>query len=234
VSGLAPLTSASAPATLADVLAWCEQGKQAIVEAESVARAHDLLGVASTLEHAVRARDLGAEAAVAASALRVRAERRVGQLLAQQPKAPPGPRPIDRSTERTDPPTLAEQGISKNESSAYQRLAAVPDPDFEQAVEAEERRAREQGGTNVTRSGVMRLVQPETEMRTDEWWLAADRFTRACKDVQRHTDVATKAARFGHYPGDEPKLVHAGIERTLRNAREAIDAVLGEIERRKA
>jgi hypothetical protein len=234
VSDLAHIGSSPTPPTLADVLAWCEQGKQAIVEAESVARAHDLLGIASTLEHAVRARDLGAEAAVAASALRVRAERRVGQLLREQPKAPPGPRPADRSARATDPPTHAEQRITKDQSSAYQRLAAVPDPAFELAVEAEERRAREQGGTNVTRSGVMRLVQPEAEMRTDEWWLAADRFTRACEDVQRHTDVATKAARFGHYPGDEPKLVRAGIERTLRNAREAIDAVLGEIERRKS
>ncbi len=63
----------------------------------------------------------------------------MGQLLAAQPKARPGPRPVDRSPSSTDPPpTLAEQGLTKDESSAYQRLAAVPDDDFEEAVEAEE------------------------------------------------------------------------------------------------
>ncbi len=73
---------------------------------------------------------IAAIAAIAASALRVRAERRVGQLLVAQPKAPgaKGRGPIAvAAVDRNDPPTLAEQGLTKDESSTYQRLAAVPD-----------------------------------------------------------------------------------------------------------
>lgn len=84
-----------------------------------------------------RVRDVHRDAAVAASAMRVRAERRVGQLLAAQPKAKGGAgmhrgrlQPVD-GDDRLDPPsTLDDQGISRDESSRFQRLADVDDDRF--------------------------------------------------------------------------------------------------------
>src|SRR5207244_11155703 len=69
---------------LAAVLSMCEAGRAALVQAASVVEAKEVLSAISTLEHAVKIRDMNQEAAVAASTLRIRAERRVGELLAQQ------------------------------------------------------------------------------------------------------------------------------------------------------
>jgi hypothetical protein len=65
--------------------------------------------------------------------IRIRAERRCGELLAEMDKAkPPGSNQHElRSHDATDPPTLADLGISKDQSSRWQKLAAVPQEDFE-------------------------------------------------------------------------------------------------------
>jgi len=60
----------------------------------------------------------------------LRAERRGGQLLRQQEKAkPPGDnqhKKADRSSRPTEVKTLKQMGITKDESSRYQKLAAIP------------------------------------------------------------------------------------------------------------
>lgn len=83
-----------------------------------------------------------------AATIRIRAERRMGQLLKQQEKNKgsagrlsgrdsPGT-PIVRPPERKPPPTLKQQGISKHESSQAQRLADIPDEEFEYALAVHE------------------------------------------------------------------------------------------------
>lgn len=74
--------------------------------------------------------------------IRRRAEAKVGQLLSQMEKAKGGAEPgIGRggaknavpSENRIPPPTLAELGITKKQSSEFQQLAAVPKKEFEAA-----------------------------------------------------------------------------------------------------
>jgi hypothetical protein len=67
--------------------------------------------------------------------IRLRAERKAGQLLAESEKAKGRP-PANRSHDATDyrgAPTLADLGISKSQNSRYQQLAAVPEERFEPA-----------------------------------------------------------------------------------------------------
>ena len=69
--------------------------------------------------------------------IRLRAERKAGQLLKAEEKAKGtlkrGPN-FPRSPSTTTAPTLASRGITKNQSSKWQQLAAIPDEQFEAAL----------------------------------------------------------------------------------------------------
>jgi hypothetical protein len=63
--------------------------------------------------------------------IRLRAERKAGQLLKEMEKAKASrgnqyTGKVDRSDDTTGPKTLRELGISKDQSSQWQKLAAVP------------------------------------------------------------------------------------------------------------
>lgn len=77
------------------------------------------------------------EAERRACEIRLRAERKAGQLLAEKDKAvsPGWNQYKGRSDDTTDQPaTLRDLGISKQQSSDWQRLAAVPEDRFEAAL----------------------------------------------------------------------------------------------------
>jgi len=63
-----------------------------------------------------------------AAEIRLRAERKAGQLLATMEKAKPSGnnQHKDRSPRTTDPPKLKDLGISKDQSSQWQKLGAMP------------------------------------------------------------------------------------------------------------
>lgn len=93
--------------------------------------------------------------------IKVRAERRAGQLLAEMPKAKGTV--LNGRTDNGDyrqshdvtAETLADLGISKNDSSRWQKLAAVSDEKFEHAVAA----AKEVAG-EVTTAAMLRASAP--------------------------------------------------------------------------
>lgn len=73
-----------------------------------------------------------------AQEIRLRAERKLGSLLTQQketvgmaPAGRPSIKSVVADDQLTKVPTLAEMGISKDLSSRAQKLAAVPDAEFE-------------------------------------------------------------------------------------------------------
>lgn len=73
-----------------------------------------------------------------ATEIRVRAQRRAGEMLAQTPKATGaagiGPIAVEATDRNT--PTLAEMGITKDQSSNWQALASMTEEHFEATVEA--------------------------------------------------------------------------------------------------
>ena len=109
-----------------------------------LAEARDLIGVKNVIALAVAAKayarqvDASIEAVNYASEIRLRAERRLGELLAETPKNKGGnhatlkQRPT--STKQEQVGTLAESGISRKLSSRAQQLAAVPLTEFEAAL----------------------------------------------------------------------------------------------------
>lgn len=71
-----------------------------------------------------------------ATEIKVRAERRCGELLRATERAPGAKGVGTSAVERHDTThqTLAEMGLTRDESSRYQQLAAMPEEHFETAV----------------------------------------------------------------------------------------------------
>ena len=69
------------------------------------------------------------EAESRACEIRLRSERKAGELLKQINRASRG-----RPTETSSAPTLSDLGVSRDQSSQWQKLADVPEAQFEQAL----------------------------------------------------------------------------------------------------
>lgn len=191
------------------VLIWCEQGRSALEQATTLADAKGLLDVTSTLDHAVRLRDMNAETVIAASKLKLLAERRVGEMIAAEREAERleshgGSRRghlhainvTDDDVEVTAKATLAEHGITRNEASSFAKLAAVPADEFDQALDDVAASATERK-VGVTRAAVMRAIDPEGEKRPDERAEDFERFIDACAKANRRAEAALATIRFG-------------------------------------
>jgi hypothetical protein len=92
-----------------------------------------------------------------ATEIKVRAERRCGELLRSSAEAgerdPGGRGRRIESHDATQQPTLSDLGITRDQSSRYQKLAAMPSEHFESAVET----AKATAGA-VTSAHMMRLA----------------------------------------------------------------------------
>ncbi len=98
----------------------------AIAEAHAVDEVKDIRDKALALEnYAKQARNMDAENQ--AKAIRLRAERKAGELLKETSKR-------GRPEKRSSRPTISEQGISKYQSANWQALADVPIDDFEREL----------------------------------------------------------------------------------------------------
>jgi len=120
-----------------------DQAKQALVQYQEVDEVKDFRDKAKAMEeYARQAQDRELEKAAAVA--RLRAERRWGELYKQSEKAEgakgnPNGRgaPIVRSNETTtQPKTLNEMNVSKDQSSNWQKLADIPEKEFEEIITA--------------------------------------------------------------------------------------------------
>src|ERR1700722_727581 len=104
--------------------------------------------------------------------IRLRAEHRAGELLAQTPDTPPGPRPKEISCDQrpiSRPPTLDELGVSKTQSSRWQKLAALPVDKFE--IRIAHAKARVEGMTTSAPSYLKAEYTGENEWFTPPDWV---------------------------------------------------------------
>jgi hypothetical protein len=91
---------------------------------------HQSTATARWRSNAQQARNVEAE--TKACEIRLRAERRAGQMLAEREKAKRGPDANGQGSQRaTAEKPLADLGNSRTQSSRWQKLAAIPDEQFE-------------------------------------------------------------------------------------------------------
>lgn len=117
------------PDTSSTALALYEQARQALARVRDVDEAKDIRDKAVALEaYARQAKDR--ELQQWAAEIRLRAERRTGQLLRAMPKHPGGNPNLCSHAQGLA--KLSSMGISHHESSEWQRLATLSDDEFEQ------------------------------------------------------------------------------------------------------
>lgn len=132
-----------ATATQSDgVLAKIDRAASFLAEAKTLQETNAVLAMAEAA--AVFAKRVNASKTTIAHAqeIQLRAERKLGEILAATPKATGGDRAgrapklggSRKEPPIAPPPTLEEIGIDKKLSSRAQRLAKVPEPVFEQTL----------------------------------------------------------------------------------------------------
>src|SRR5262249_44449662 len=108
-----------------------------------------------------------------AAGIKIRAERRLGELVRDMPKNKGGRPTENQSDDSIGFPTLAEQGISLDESSTWQAMALIPEDELE-----EDLAEAEAAGQEITTAAVVKK--------------ARERKRQARRD-QKRSDRAAKA-----------------------------------------
>lgn len=169
-----------------------DKAKQALAEVKNFDEVKDIRDKATALEaYARQAKDT--EMIQWATEIKIRAERKAGEMLrdakAAGQVATAGShtdtlkqnRSSSLSTNGTPftpkPATLAEIGITKDESSRYQKLAAIPEEHFETAVDS----VRKAAGA-VSAAAVLRKQQPERRDMVKHPFSNAKQFTMLAID----------------------------------------------------
>ena len=126
----------------AETLALCryDVACRALAEAKAVDDIVEVVGQANAV-HAYARQAKNRQMEIDAAEIRIRAERRLGELMAAQ-KASIGPAPAGRRPVKiglnqnpiTKPPSLTEAGIDKNLAHRARTYAAVPTERFEQLL----------------------------------------------------------------------------------------------------
>ena len=161
--------------------------------AKSVDEAKDLRNKAEAMRaYARQAKNKKAE--LYAAEIRIRAERKLGELLKDTEKAPGSKhrkKPVNVavvSHDRQEPAKLEELGISKDLSSRSQKLADVPKEVFEQKL-GELRRTVEEEGKRVT-TDLMKIgedAKKQTDAKPREWQI---KLSLPPEEYQRWSDAA--------------------------------------------
>lgn len=106
---------------------WVGKAIEALRQAASVDEVKEIRDKAQAILAYVKQAGDGLEAQNAAAEIKVRAERRAGELLAEMPKHNGDPRSHDVTR-------LQDMGIEKMQSSRWQRIASIPEQTFEQQI----------------------------------------------------------------------------------------------------
>lgn len=148
-------------------LACLEEARRLIAECMSF---DDLLKIrdhSESVRSYLRMIDSSLEAQNDAAEIKVRAERRIGEMLAEMPRREPG-RTFNSDT-MSPLPRLEDLGITKKQSSRWQAVASIDEQDFENQIS--ELRSSEK---EITTASFLRLAKKEVEHSTPEPWTLYD------------------------------------------------------------
>lgn len=136
-------------------LVQLSKATQMLAEAKSLDEVKKILDIAEAARVYARAAKLGLEAYNHAAEVKVRAERKAGEMLAQLERGKPGPRELADKLSGNSPyqEVLQQQSINERAARRWQQLASLPEQEFEQQIED----AR--GERPITTSGLVQDLQ---------------------------------------------------------------------------
>lgn len=120
-----------------------------------------------------------------ATEIKVRAERKAGQMLSDMPKNPGQLKNSSRSHDATTTKTLTELGINKTQSSRWQKLAAVSDDQFEEAIVA----AKEVAG-EVTTAAMLRIEKANRPVPVEPIRSISPKKTKSKDDFKEEVEMS--------------------------------------------
>lgn len=126
---------------------------KALAEAKDLGEVKRIRDTAVAVKHYAKAAKLGHEAQNHAAEIKLRAERKAGEMLAGMEKQA-GSRGTGKKVEYPKATPLSEIGIDKKSSSKWQTVAKVPAREFEKHVSETKSSKRE-----LTTSGVLKLAK---------------------------------------------------------------------------
>lgn len=153
----------------ARALSLVEQARTMLAEARDLNEVKEVIGKAEAIRHFLRQQGEAVEAQNLAAEIKVRAERRAGELLREMPKNAGA---ATRSHDVTaSPPTLSDLGVERMQSSRFQAVASIPEPLFEEHIAA-----TKASGKPLTSNGTLRLAKQvlmgdEPEPKAEPAWL---------------------------------------------------------------
>jgi N6-adenosine-specific RNA methylase IME4 len=109
--------------------------KSAVAECHSVDEIAQIRNQAEAYRYALRQAKESPEVIRKAEEIKLRAERRAGELLKDTPKAKGGNPNLSKPT--TGSETLTDMGISRDQSSKWQKIANIPEEKFENYLEVQ-------------------------------------------------------------------------------------------------
>lgn len=126
------------------------QAARMLAEADTIQKAKELKDLALTAADWAKRKGMGEEAIQYARSYALEAERRMGEMLRVTRLADGGDAQRTRYHKSTEsPPTLAELGLSKRDSSEAQMLADLPAEDFEKIKSGEISKAKVKKQKNI-------------------------------------------------------------------------------------
>ena len=120
---------------MSELILW-DKMKQAVVECHDIDEISNIRNQAEAYRYALRQAKESPEVIRKAEEIKLRAERRAGELL-KETDFQQGSRGYGKKVESHPVTPLSELGVTKNQSSNWQKIANIPEEKFENYIEVQ-------------------------------------------------------------------------------------------------